>query len=181
MAIDPILKIPYSRAAFLWNCGADGLPSDSFCCGSYANPARSCCASAFAFTGSGLAFKPGRDLELQQLSSATSATPSSASTTAAASSATGSATGGSGETRSGTNLALAVGAGVGIPLGVLAVGILGFLVWREKNKKHVQATKELPTETYDHAPPHQHHAVLQPQSDLIDRVKVHEIDGMAKK
>lgn len=34
-----------------------------------------------------------------------------------------------------SSLPLAVGAGVGVPLGVLALGIIGFLVWRERRTR----------------------------------------------
>lgn len=133
LSSDPILNTPYSSYAAIYPCVA-GLYPTKFCCGSYSN--QDCCGSNFTLGNTGLAFKPGTDAVQAQISSlsaalASATTASSQSTVTTTATAAATATSSS---SSSNNLGPAIGAGVGIPLGVLTLGLLGFLIWRERRR-----------------------------------------------
>jgi hypothetical protein len=123
----------------------------SFCCGSYSDPVQDCCASSFAYSGSGYAFRPGWDAEKLLLAAAndstvtiTSAVATATVTTTATATTTVTVTATAGAaaatcSSSNSNLGTAVGAGVGVPLGVMAIGLLVFLFWSERNRKAKQS------------------------------------------
>lgn len=131
--------------AAIWTCASPGEAPTKFCCG-YGS--ESCCNSSFTLGVTGTSFKPGYDAFVQNISAAAAssalATVATVATTAALAQATTSATTSSNttnETCSNGDLGTKVGIGVGVPLGVLAFGILTFLFWREcgKRKKNADA------------------------------------------
>lgn len=114
------------------------------------------CAYNFTFPGTGYAFKPGTDALLAELASyaavanasqANTTAPSSAAATASASTSSSSS---SPQNSSSANLGLAIGVGVGVPLGILALGLLAFLIWKE-TKKAADTNRDRPVEYYDSA------------------------------
>ncbi|TVY33134.1 hypothetical protein LSUB1_G007303 [Lachnellula subtilissima] len=121
--------------AAVWSCTPAGTAPDKFCCGF--GP-ESCCNSSFTLGTTGVAFKPGLDAFVQSISAAAVSSAMATviastviSTTASPAQATTSQTSQSVEancSRSGDDLGTKIGVGIGVPLGVLAVGILSFLV-----------------------------------------------------
>ncbi|KAE8446728.1 hypothetical protein EG329_011633 [Mollisiaceae sp. DMI_Dod_QoI] len=80
---------------------------------------------------------------------------------------------------SSSNLGTAIGAGLGVPLGILALGILGFLFYRERRHSQYEAQQanarsqimEMdPPKTY-YSPPPPPPAQLQPQSSYAPVVE----------
>lgn len=134
---DPSTGTPYGRWTAVFSCSVVGIINGEFCC-DYSN-SESCCPSNFTQFVTGEAFKPGADA--RQVAIASSAI-------ASAMAASGTETCAPAETSSGGHLAASdcpkgngdlgtkVGLGVGIPLGVLVLAILGFLGWREWRKYH---------------------------------------------
>lgn len=134
---DPILGNLYGTFVNIVNCGPPGLGNSSFCCSSRSH--EQCCGSAFTFPGTGRAFQPGIDAVLQSLSSIASTTTISAgipTSTASIASQTSTAS------KSSVSLGTAVGAGIGVPMGLLVVGALGFLFWNQKRKRATVATEK---------------------------------------
>jgi hypothetical protein len=145
----------YRTWTALWACSPLGLPLSEYCCG-YANGA-SCCPSKFKLGVTGQAFKPGDDQRVKDISAAavarysSTSTVSTVSTVASATSsvATASVTSALATACAASAVATAfstpsacpdpelgtkIGLGVGVPLGVLAAGILGLLFMREFNR-----------------------------------------------
>lgn len=110
----------------------------SFCCGSYSDPVQDCCTSSFTYTGSGYAFRPGWDAEKLLLAAANDSmvTITSPVVTATVTTTAGAAVATCSSLNS--DLEIVVGASVGVPLGVGAIGLLAFLIWRERNNKAKQ-------------------------------------------
>ncbi|TVY71524.1 hypothetical protein LSUE1_G005372 [Lachnellula suecica] len=139
---NPDNNAPASGWTAVWSCAQPGIEEKKFCCGF---TGESCCNSSFTLGVTGPAFKPGLDAFVLSISSAavasatgsivamTTSTASAVSTAAMAEWTT------SNSTCSNGDLGTKVGLGVGVPLGVLALGILGFLFWRESGKRHAAA------------------------------------------
>lgn len=114
----------------LYPCSG-GYFTRTFCCSGV--DTESCCANNFTFQGyfSGQAYLPGQFQSNSVAETSTSSSSQQTVTVTATSQATGSS---SGPTSYGTNTESIVGIAVGLPLGVLVVGILTFLIWRERGK-----------------------------------------------
>jgi len=128
---DPFNKNAYAASTTIIPCGGPGAISNEFCCNS---PGRNCCTIAtFGLGSTGNAFSHGLDQLVLELKNAngTSKAPSAPSQTSSSQNCS---------TKSSTPLTIAsiIGLAVGVPLGALVLGILGFLIWREKrrSKKH---------------------------------------------
>ncbi|KAM3084355.1 hypothetical protein ACMFMF_001714 [Clarireedia jacksonii] len=160
---EPTGRKPYRTWTALWACSDLGLPLSEFCCG-YAN-GESCCPSKFELGVTGQAFKPGDDQRVKNISAAAIAKYTSTSTIPTVASAVSSVA-----TASSTpsacpdpDLGTKVGLGVGVPLGVLAAGILGWLFWREVNKGKTKNLQPVPGHDVDprYAAGQQQHLVNQ--------------------
>ncbi|CAD6501895.1 BgTH12-02140 [Blumeria graminis f. sp. triticale] len=114
---DPSTRRKYSQSTSILPCASPGTQGESYCC-SYSNGS-SCCNDQFRLGNSGPIYKPGLDIMLNDISS------SSGSNTTNITNVPSSA---------GQDIATKVGLGVGIPLGVFVVGLLGFLFYRESHK-----------------------------------------------
>jgi hypothetical protein len=147
--IEPTGGNKYTTFTPLWPCSDLGQPQTEFCCG-YAN-SDSCCPSKFTLSGTGWAFKPGDDQRVENIKEAAIASYTSTnvisttaiasytsasviSTTAVATSSSSTSTSTSASPDNNSDIGTKVGLAVGIPLGVLAAGILGWLFYREKSK-----------------------------------------------
>lgn len=115
-------------------CGppGGGIWTNNVCCQSFIKTdpdvegiGDTCCNSSFKFPGSGSAFMPGWDAQQLLLSRMNETIASYILNATAAAPVT------SGKK---TDVTLAIGAGLGIPLGILALGLLGFFFVREKRK-----------------------------------------------
>lgn len=138
------------------------LAALKYCC---ASPSRNCCTiSTFAFGNTGVAYKAGFDQILQELASANSSTSTQSTiivtvTAAPASDSTASAsTVPPNSSASTNNLGPKIGLAVGVPVGALALGLLGFILWRMRTSSGMKA--EAPIEMTGN--PYYHHTSLQP-------------------
>ncbi|TVY48411.1 hypothetical protein LOCC1_G001546 [Lachnellula occidentalis] len=147
------LKNPDTQAlesywAAIWSCADPGSAPDKFCCGF---GTASCCNSSFTLGTTGVAFKPGLDAYVQSISAAavssamaTAMASTSIGTTASpAAQATASQSVEANCTGTSGDLGTKIGVGVGVPLGVLAVGVLSFLFWRESRRRNTGAGTSL--------------------------------------
>jgi hypothetical protein len=117
---DPITQQIYETYANIYSCGPPGLPSGTFCCGSYADPPQSCCATNFSYSGSGFAFRPGHDAEIALISSASVAI---ATATANSSSASNPSSGST--SSSGSQLCSPLPDPASKPIGGIVGGVVG--------------------------------------------------------
>ncbi|KAL2062501.1 hypothetical protein VTL71DRAFT_6767 [Oculimacula yallundae] len=149
----PSTKKRYSSFTALWSCGTPGTATQKFCC-AQGNSLGSCCSSNFSLGYTGRAFQPGFDAIIANLTLELQAaySPGSPSISVPAASATRDANEAqcsngrivSSVTENSSNngdLGTKIGLGVGIPLGVLAAGILGWLFYIETMKKRRFATR----------------------------------------
>lgn len=120
-----------------------GTPQNKQCC-SYSNGS-SCCSSSFVLGVTGPAFKPGYDAIIQNL---TSGLVNASSISSQQSNCTNTTSSGNGD------LGTKVGVGVGVPLGVLVAGLLGFLFYREYKKGHQAQGGAVAVSTYDNNAQH---------------------------
>jgi len=137
---DPETHAPENFWAAVWSCSPPGEEVKEFCCG-YSS--ESCCNSSFTLGTTGVAFKPGFDALVQSISRAAVASATAGSTSSAsanAAQATSSRIPEENCANSNGDLGTKVGVGVGVPLGVLAIGILTFLFWRESRNRKVGAS-----------------------------------------
>lgn len=126
MEADPSTDQPYDDYTPIWSCSPQGTGGRDFCCG-YSNGS-SCCDDSFVLGVTGVAFQPGFDAFVQNLTDSATNTSGSASAQTSSPVPVPSAASDSGD------IGTKVGLGVGIPLGILVAGILGFLFWRESRK-----------------------------------------------
>ncbi|KAI1000908.1 hypothetical protein K3495_g7290 [Podosphaera aphanis] len=111
---DPVTRRRYNRATPILPCSNPGTEGSNFCCGSGNG---SCCNDQFQLGSSSPVYKPGLDV-LVDSGIATSNTTNITNVP--------STDGDIGEK---------IGLGIGVPLSVFVVGLLGFLVYREHHKK----------------------------------------------
>lgn len=120
---DPSDNAPYSTYTALCPCDAPGAPSTNYCCDS---PGRNCCTIAtFKYGTTGEAFKGGMDLLLAQVANGSSSGQATDTANQGPFSDNGIQT---------PSVGPALGAGIGVPLGIFAVGFLAFLFWRETKR-----------------------------------------------
>lgn len=142
LCIDPETQKPEPFWAAVWSCAEPGGAPTKFCC-SFGT--ESCCNSSFTLGTTGVAFKPGLDAFVQSISAAAvSSAMASATTGTTASPAQATASQNSQGvqancTSTGDDLGTKIGVGVGVPLGVLAIGVLSFLFWRESRRRNIGA------------------------------------------
>lgn len=129
--LDPFSKALYSVQTPIVSCsGPNGAIPNEFCCNSVG---KNCCSIAtFGLGSTGNAFSHGLDQLILNLKNAQASgigsSPSSASSQAS------SAKKAPAQTSSPLGVASTVGLAIGIPLGALVLGVLGFLFWREKRR-----------------------------------------------
>ncbi|PVH72388.1 hypothetical protein DL98DRAFT_576856 [Cadophora sp. DSE1049] len=152
MKLDPSTGERYEGYTPLWSCGTPGTRSSLYCC-AQGDSSKSCCNSSFDIGNTGIAFKPGYDAFVLSLTQSNAAPSSTAPSSTAQSSTTPTPTSdvnASQSTNDGTtttleetcsddNLGTKVGLGVGIPLGVLVLGLLSWLFYRESSKRRENA------------------------------------------
>lgn len=137
---DPFNKNPYSSSTTIIPCGGPGAISNEFCCNS---PGRNCCTIAtFGLGSTGNSFFHGIDGILANLKAATSTSsiqPSSTSTTQTTRPSAPANNDNNNNNRTASpqpssplTIATTVGVAVGVPLGALVLGILGYLFYRAR-------------------------------------------------
>jgi len=125
----PIHKKKYSGFTAIWSCASvSGTQGNNWCCAT-GDSSTSCCNASFGALVTGGAFMPGLDQFILNITQA--AQQNSSSTNVNASSLAG---GSDNKSALGTK----VGLGVGVPLGVLVLGLLTWLFFRERSKNHAR-------------------------------------------
>ncbi|RKF56083.1 hypothetical protein OnM2_084033 [Erysiphe neolycopersici] len=114
---DPSTRRRYNRATPILSCASPGTIGEGVCCG-YSNGS-SCCSDQFRIGNSGPTFIPGFDAVATGLSAIGGTNTTNITTVPSDNS---------------QNIGTMVGLGVGIPLGLLVAGLIGFLFYREYNK-----------------------------------------------
>lgn len=114
---DASTRRKYNRVAPILSCASPGTKGDGVCCG-YSNGS-SCCNDQFRIGYSGPAYIPGFDAVATGLSSMGGTNTTNITTV---------------PSNNDQNIGTMVGLGVGIPLGLLVAGLIGFLFYREYNK-----------------------------------------------
>lgn len=114
---DPVSRRRYNRISPILSCSDPGTAGPNFCCGSGDG---SCCNDQFRIENSAPVYKPGLDIIAE------SGLPTSNTTNITnVPSPTG-------------DIGTKIGLGIGVPLSIFVVGILGFLLYREHNKSVLQ-------------------------------------------
>ncbi|TAQ90344.1 hypothetical protein B7494_g1319 [Chlorociboria aeruginascens] len=139
----------YTAPSNIYHCGTVGVFDGDVCCQTMSGD--SCCDlnATFDYKNSGVSFTPSLDLRIEQAKSESIASASASATstiyvtvtTTASSSSAASTNANSAAAESGSiaassssnnsDLPLALGASIGIPLGICSVGVLSFCFWRE--------------------------------------------------
>ncbi|KAH6674699.1 hypothetical protein B0J14DRAFT_699380 [Halenospora varia] len=134
ICLDPDTHQPFSIFTAIWSCAQPGTTENipntgEFCCG---YQAASCCNNSFFLGTTGQAFKPGWDAMVVSISSAAVAAATSTDAAIPVNSSTS-------QHCSNGDLGTKVGVGVGVPLGVLALGILGFYFGVEEGRNIIMS------------------------------------------
>lgn len=138
---DPSTNTKYSGFTAVWSCAEPGTQEKEWCC-AQGDSSKSCCNQSFDIGFTGRAFKPGLDTFVANLTSA-----AATATTTITQQATGLSPGvyeTCDDEEGNGNLGTKVGLGVGIPLGVLGLGLLSWLFWREHKKRHGHSVGAVP-------------------------------------
>lgn len=123
---DPFTKQPFGTETAIIYCSGPGAVPDEFCCNSAGG---NCCSIAtFGLGSTGNAFSHGLDQLVLDLRKGISSSVSSASN------ASFSVKKEIAMPSTPMPVATTVGLAIGIPLGTLVLGILGFLFWRENRR-----------------------------------------------
>jgi hypothetical protein len=127
-SVDPFTKQPYGAQTPIISCSAPGAIPNEFCCNSAGNDC--CSVTTFELGSTGNAFSHGLDQLVLNLKKANGKSASES----LASNASSSVKKEIAMPSTPMPVATTVGLAIGIPLGTLVLGILGFLFWRENRR-----------------------------------------------
>ncbi|CAG8975010.1 hypothetical protein HYALB_00012143 [Hymenoscyphus albidus] len=141
----------YTSYAVLKTCAArSAMWAPEYCCGENGVENPDCCQNNFTLGITGTAYQPGNDVVMaRRLASLTSGAAATVTATLGPTSTAGLT---ASSESSGMDLGTKVGLGVGIPLGVLVLGALALMFWREKRKNAYKGVDTSPSSPMAVAP-----------------------------